>query len=78
MKKSLSKTLFNRQYTIPEWVVTIAGLSAATITIFQNLLPQTTLAAGIESSITKSPTNIWMLGLGVLILLLIFKDKIFR
>lgn len=72
MAKTLSKTLFGRNYTTGEWAVVITSLTAGILTIFQNLAPRTNLAAGIEGSITQSPISGWTLFLGVMLIVVIF------
>lgn len=69
MAKSLSKKLFGRKLTFFEWVVTSVSLIAGSMTVFQNLAPQTTLSITIQESVTKSPTNLWVLSLGLLLII---------
>jgi len=69
-KIPLSVVLFGRRYTIGEWVVTIISLSAASLTLLQNLAPQSELAIGIQTTVTKTPTNTWMLVLGALLMII--------
>ena len=65
---TLSKTLFGRNYSFGEWIVTIVGLSAGILTILQNL-SSTTLSTGIQNNITKSPTDTWSLFLGIILII---------
>lgn len=67
-KTPLSVVLFGREYTIAEWIVTLVSLTAASMTILQNVVPESQLAIGIQSTVTKTPTNPWMLVLGLLLL----------
>ena len=77
MAKTLKQKLFGKK-PVSEVMLGLVSLSAGTITIFQNINLSSSLSAGIESNITKTPTNLWMLGLGVLLLIttiLLMKKK---
>lgn len=69
---SLSKRLFGRKYTLGEWAVVITSFSAGFLTILQNIPINQSLSVGIQDNVTNSPSNLWMLGLGIILIVLIF------
>lgn len=72
MAKTLSKKLFGRKIPVGELALSLISLTAGGITILQNLNLSSSLSAGIESTVTKTPINFWSLLLGVLLVGMFF------
>jgi len=65
--KNISVNLFGTRATIPQILFTSISVIAGGLTIVQNVAPKSFLSIAISENITKSPTNLFMLFLGVLL-----------